>query len=283
MEDDWRVTQNTSTSIAEVENKTLGRESMADARRFEVSYYTEKIPTDKQEILNLKKDRDTASLGLGRMYEAYFQNTPLATQTLYDLVDQKPEDEVKLQALYLIFSMNFERNPEVAERAKKLILQDFPYTPYAEFVKNPRRANFTQSDDGVKEVYQKAYQLFVEEKFNDAQQIISEAIEKYPKDALMPKFELLNAFIAGKTAGKEIMILQLQQVVFNYEKTAEGKRAREILAYLKSDLEEKKTPSENDSQSKKEENVIVSPQKPKEKSLEEDELDGWEESLKPTN
>lgn len=277
------MTQNTSTSIAEVENKTLGRESMADARRFEVSYYTEKIPTDKQEILNLKKDRDTASLGLGRMYEAYFQNTPLATQTLYDLVDQKPEDEVKLQALYLIFSMNFERNPEVAERAKKLILQDFPYTPYAEFVKNPRRANFTQSDDGVKEVYQKAYQLFVEEKFNDAQQIISEAIEKYPKDALMPKFELLNAFIAGKTAGKEIMILQLQQVVFNYEKTAEGKRAREILAYLKSDLEEKKTPSENDSQSKKEENVIVSPQKPKEKSLEEDELDGWEESLKPTN
>lgn len=33
----------------------------------------------------------------------------LATKTLYDLVAQKPEDEVKLQALYSIFSMNFEK------------------------------------------------------------------------------------------------------------------------------------------------------------------------------
>lgn len=54
-------------------------------------------------ILQLKKDRDTASLGLEAMYETYFQNTSLATKTLYDLVAQKPEDEVKLQALYSIF------------------------------------------------------------------------------------------------------------------------------------------------------------------------------------
>ena len=33
------------------------------------------------------------------------------------------------------------------------------------------------------------------------------------------------------------MILQLQQIVFNYDKTAEGEKAKKILSYLKSDLE----------------------------------------------
>lgn len=230
--DNWRFSRNKTSSLDDVEKEALGRDKTADARRFEVAYYTEKIPTDKEEILNLKKDRDTASLGLGRMYEAYFQNTKLATKTLYDLVDNQPEDEVKLQALYSIFSMNFEKNPSAADRAKAMILSDFPYTPYAEFVKNPRRAQFTQSEESVKAIYQKAYAFFVEEKFEDAKAVIKEAIEQYPKDALIPKFELLNAVITGKTVGRDIMILQLQQIVFNYEKTEEGMKAKALLDYL---------------------------------------------------
>jgi len=84
---------------------------------------------------------------------------------------------------------------------------------------------------------QKAYVFFTEEKFDNARELIINAIEQYPQDALIPKFELLNAFITGKTAGKEVMILQLQQIVFNYDKTAEGEKAKKILSYLKSDLE----------------------------------------------
>lgn len=237
LNDNWRISFNKNITTQEVENKTLGRNNLANPRRFEIAYYTEKIPTNKEEILSLKKDRDTASLSLGRMYETYFQNTPKATETLFNLVEQNPEDEVKLQALYSIFSMNYEKNIVEAERAKNLILQNFPYTPYAEFVKNPKKNNFTQTEDLVRDIYQKAYDFFTEEKFDNARELIINAIEQYPQDALIPKFELLNAFITGKTAGKEVMILQLQQIVFNYDKTAEGEKAKKILSYLKSDLE----------------------------------------------
>ena len=237
LNDNWRISFNENITTQEVENKTLGRDNLANPRRFEIAYYTEKIPTNKEEILALKKYRDTASLSLGRMYENYFQNTPKATETLFNLVEQNPEDEVKLQALYSIFSMNYEKKHTEAERAKNLILQNFPYTPYAEFVKNPKKNNFTQTKDSVRDIYQKAYKFFTEEKFDNARELIINAIEQYPQDALIPKFELLNAFVTGKTAGKEVMILQLQQIVFNYEKTAEGAKAKEILTYLKSDLE----------------------------------------------
>jgi len=47
---------------------------------------------------------------------------------------------------------------------------------------------------------------------------------------------LLNAFNAGKSSGKEVMILQLEQIVLNYGKTPEGEKAKEMLNYLKSDV-----------------------------------------------
>ena len=143
--------------------------------------------------------------------------------------------------------MNHEKTPSQAERAKNIIIQEFPDTPYAIFVKNPRNTNFTESEEEVKKVYQKAYALYNEEKYKEAQNIVNQAIEKYPKDALIPKFELLNAFIIGRSESKEKMISSLQQIVLNYERTNEGKKAKEILDFLvPPKKEEKTTDTENE-------------------------------------
>ena len=233
--DNWRTSAKMN-SIEDLKNEALGVSSAPNPRRFETDFYIEKIPTKNEEILVLKKDRDTASLGLGRMYENYFQNTALATKTLYNLVDSKPDEETDLQALYQIFSMNYEKNPADAERAKQLILERYPYTSYAEFVKNPKKEQLTTSDAEVQKLYEEAFKLYSEEKFEDSKKLIDNALQKYPKDLLVPKFTLLQAFNTGKTAGKEIMILQLEQLMLNYGKTPEGIKAAEMLKNLKSDL-----------------------------------------------
>ncbi|MFT3918284.1 tetratricopeptide repeat protein [Cloacibacterium sp.] len=233
--DNWR-TSTKQNSIEDLKNEALGINSAPNPRRFEPDFYIEKIPTKTEELAVLKKDRDTATLGIGRMYENFFSNTPLATKTLYDLVDSNTDEETELQALYQIFSMNYEKNPNAAERAKQLILQKYPYTSYAEFVKNPKKAEFTSSDTEVLNKYAEAYQLFEEGKYEDSKKLIDEALQKYPKDVLIPKFTLLQAFNTGKTAGKEIMILQLEQLMLNYPKTSEGIKAKQMLEYLKSDL-----------------------------------------------
>ncbi len=233
--DNWRYSSRMS-SIEDVKNEAIGVESVQNPRRFESDFYIEKIPTDQQTILALKKDRDTASLGLGRMYDNFFSKTELATKTLYDLVDNQPEEDIKLQALYQIFIMNYQKNPQSAERAKNLILQEFPYTSYAEFVKNPKSTSFSASAPEVEKLYTDAFALYSTEKYDESGKIINEALQKYPKDALVPKFSLLQAFNTGKTAGKEIMILQLEQIALNYAKTMEGAKAKEMLKYLKSDL-----------------------------------------------
>ena len=233
--DNWRYSSKMAT-IEDVKNEAMGIESIQNPRRFEPDFYIEKIPTDQTAILALKKDRDTASLGLGRMYDNFFSKTELATKTLYDLVDNQPEEDIKLQALYQIFTMNYQANPASAQRAKNLILQEFPYTSYAEFVKNPKSTTFSASSPEVEKLYSEAFSLYSTERFDESGKIISVAIDQYPKDALIPKFALLQAFNTGKTAGKEIMILQLEQIALNYAKTMEGAKAKEMLNYLKSDL-----------------------------------------------
>lgn len=233
--DNWRSSKKMA-SIEDMKNEALGITSAPNPRRFEPAYYIEQIPTDQGKLSQLKKDRDTASLGLGIMYQNYFTNTPLATKTLYDLVDVKPEEKVMLQALYEIFAMNYEKNPQASERAKQILLADYPYTSYAEFARNPKNKSFVKSTEEVENEYKKAYALFESEKFSESKDLIDETIQKFPKDALVPKLYLLNAFNAGKSSGKEVMILQLEQIALNYSKTPEGVRAKEMLNYLKSDL-----------------------------------------------
>ena len=235
LSDNWRTSAR-SNSIEDLKNEAMGISSAPDPRRLEPSFYIEKIPTKTEEILALKKARDTASLGLGRMYENFFSDTPLATKTLYDLVDSNPDQETKLQALYSIFAFNYEENPAAGERAKQMILTEFPYTSYAEFVKNPKNNAFAKSSEEVEKAYAEAFDLYSKEKYTESKTLIESSLEKYPKDALVPKFALLNAFNSGKIAGKEIMILQLEQIALNYSRTLEGEKAKEMLKYLKSDL-----------------------------------------------
>ena len=233
--DNWR-TSTKQNSIEDLKNEALGINSAPNPRRYEPDFYIEKIPTKTEELTTLKKDRDTASLGLGRMYDNFFSNIPLSTKTLYDLVDSKTDEDTEQQALYHIFSMNYEKNPKDAERAKQLILEKYPYTSIAEFVKNPKKAEFTSSDTDVQKKYIDAYKLYEEGKYEDSRKLIEEAIQQFPKDVLIPKFTLLQAFNTAKTAGKEIMILQLEQLMLNYPKTPEGIKAKEMLQFLKSDL-----------------------------------------------
>ena len=256
LQDNWRYSAKTTT-IEDLKNEALGIASAPDPRRLEPEFYIEKIPTSKTELDQLKKDRDTASLGMGRMYETFFGNTKLATKTLYDLVENKPDEETDLMALYNIFVFNYEKNPADAEKAKQLILQKYPYTSYAEFVKNPKSKDFNKSTEDVEKLYADAYKLYLNEKYAESATMIDKAIADNPKDALIPKFYLLNAYNAGKTAGKEIMILQLEQIVLNYKNTPEGKKAQDLLRFLKSDVKLEFTDDNGNAVSQKVEQVFA--------------------------
>ncbi|MFW7344346.1 hypothetical protein V0R37_22755, partial [Pollutimonas sp. H1-120] len=56
--DNWRYSAKSQT-IEDLKNEALGVTTAPDPRRFEPSFYTEKIPSNSSDIAKLKKDRDT--------------------------------------------------------------------------------------------------------------------------------------------------------------------------------------------------------------------------------
>lgn len=266
LSDNWRYSKQQG-SLEDLKNEALGLDNTPNPRRFEAEFYIEKIPTDTDAIAQLVKDRDTASLGLGTMYFDLFSNKPLATETLYDLVDRKPVEKVMLLALYKIFSMNYEDNPQAAARAKNILLTDYPYTSYAEFARNPKSTNFIKSNPKVMSNYKKAFDFYTEENFAESIALIEQTMDEFPKDAMIPKLSLLKAFNTGKTVGKEVMILQLNQIALNYEDTEEGRKAKEMLAFLKSELEVVKTNKEGEKIEKEKPEDKIKQQPPNKGSL----------------
>lgn len=150
----------------------------------------------------------------------------------------------------------------MAERAKQILLKDYPYTSYAEFVRNPKSNTFVKSSEDVENTYKQAYALYEAEKFAESKAILDQAIQQYPKDALVPKLYLLNAFNSGKANGKEVMILQLEQIALNYTKTPEGIKAKEMLNYLKSDVKFQPTDNKGNTVPQNKMNNNVAPQQP---------------------
>ncbi|MDL1913581.1 MAG: tetratricopeptide repeat protein [Bergeyella sp.] len=234
LKDNWRyVGANVSPSaIVETKSSVLGLSNVKDPRRLEPAFYIEKIPTDPQIIKELKRERDTATVGLAKMYEMVFFKTPLATKTLYDLVDTQPEEDIKLQALHQIFVMNYEKNPPAGKRAKDMILSQFPDSPHATFVMDPKSSTFSAGSSEVEQQYHKAYDLYTQDRYVKSVELIEATIKNNTKDPLVPKFLLLKAFNTGKALGKEEMIPQLEQIVLNYPNTQEGHKAEDVLRHI---------------------------------------------------
>lgn len=226
--DNWRTAAR-APRLEDLKSTAMAQQAAANPRRYETAYYLESIPTDEAKISELKNERDKAELMLGTLYQDAFGNTPLATKTLYHLVDNNPEEKIMLQALYQIFAMNYERNPAAAEPAKKRLVTDYPYTSYTAFAQNPAGKTFVKSSPGAETAYKTAYSQYQEGHYDLSQKTLEAAMSQYKTDALMPKFALLNAMNSGKMHGKEVLLLQLEQIVLNYERSAEAERAKEMI------------------------------------------------------
>jgi tetratricopeptide (TPR) repeat protein len=222
----------------------MQRSTPSNTRRYDVNYYLEQLPKDSASIAKLKYARDTAQLGLGNMYHKYFDRKDKATNNWYKLVDLKPEEKIKQQALLLIFKMHYETNPALCEKAKQMIIDTWPNSELAAYVKNPTNGSFSKASPEAMQQFEAAYALYTEEKFDEAKLLLPPIVQQYPKDRIVPKVQLLDAFISAKKQDMPAYSKGLGQMVLAYPETAEGKLAKQLLEELNAKKTDKPKPTE---------------------------------------
>ncbi|MDR2123243.1 MAG: tetratricopeptide repeat protein [Flavobacteriaceae bacterium] len=239
LKDNWRMSRQMSSNLDDLKDQLLGQEKAKNPRRFEVEYYTEKLPQTPSELETLKKQRDTAELSLGVMYYDRLQDVKSATSTLEHLLSTPPySEEVSLTAWYNIYKINKENDPELAKKYADLVIANYPDSRYAETILNPQTDIFKSKSSEAVLLYEQAYKKYEEGKYEEVKKTAEEVLEKYPTDEIIAKFSLLSVFCEAKLGNTTAFMEGLERISLVFENREEGKKAAELLTYFKGRQEE---------------------------------------------
>ena len=232
--DNWRSSTGGTMSLEDQEAQMLGQTDAQNPRRYELDYYLEQIPTKQGDLNRLKIERDTTELSLGIGYYDLFKNAKTATETLEHLVMSPPKEQAtEAQAYYQIYRINLkEENLAKVDEYKNLILSKYPKSIYAEYILNPEVNFITPTTQEALAFYEETYDYYKAGKYKEVKSRTVEAIEKWPTEAIIAKFSLVNALAIGKTEGRENFISALELITVAYQNSDEAKKAQEILDLL---------------------------------------------------
>ncbi|MGM5631537.1 hypothetical protein O2K51_11605 [Apibacter raozihei] len=230
--DNWRMSKKIS-SLDEVKNDLLGQKEVKNPRRFEVEFYTEKIPSSRVDLEKLKMERDTTELALGILYYDKLRDLKSANTSLEHLLSTPPMDEsVALSAMYNLYRYNKEINPEISRKYADLVVSKYPGSKYAESILNPDIDIFKSKSGTATRYYEEAYKKYEQGKYSEVKEMSEQALKNYPTDEIIAKFSLLSVFCDGRMGNKQAFMDGLQRVATAFENREEGKKAAELLDFF---------------------------------------------------
>ncbi|APD07005.1 hypothetical protein UJ101_01489 [Flavobacteriaceae bacterium UJ101] len=228
LNDNWRI----ASVVSKIESvEDLPEDTILDeTQRYDINTYLAQIPTDTKVLHNMKEARDSAQFNMGLIYLDKIKNNKKTVSTLESLIANDPNEDLKVKAYFNLFKA-LEDNPQEAAKYKEILIAQYPNTSYAEYAQNPEAESFVvgNSKESV-QMYEKAFEAYESGDWNTYNQIAQEALSKYGKEEIIAKFGLLNAFVKGKTEGKDAMLASLNTIVMVYPNLPEGEKAKELIS-----------------------------------------------------
>ena len=196
--------------------------------KYKPIYYINQLPTGKEKLDNIAKERNFAYYQLGIIYKEKFKEYELASNKLEQLLLNNPEEKLVLPTMYNLYKMYQSTDSAKAADMKNRISSQYPNSRYAQIINNVN-PNSVASVETPEDVYDKWFKLYQEEQFSEVLAKMDELIIQYTGDEIAPKFDLLKANTIGKLRGLEAYKNAMQFVADNYPLSEEGKKAQEIL------------------------------------------------------
>jgi len=237
LSDFWLISNSTGPATELVKN-TVTIEN--DSLKYDISFYISQIPKSKTALDSISKQRNDAYYNLGLIYKEQFKEYEMAAEDFENFLQNDPSPNLILPTKYHLFKTYGEFNPDLSNKYKNEIVNNYPDSRYAEIIKNPNRAlDFENDEDSPEYIYKNAYVCFEEEEYQYALSNVNEALKKFKGIEIEAKFELLKAFLLFNTKGEQEFIDKLNFVIVNYPNTEESDHAEEVLEQLKERSEKK--------------------------------------------
>lgn len=228
LQDNWRLSdQRAALSNTAIDSlgTAAGEETLYDPQ-----FYISQIPTEPKVIDSITTERNFAYYQLGIIYKEKFSEYRLAKEKLEDLLTFNPEDRLILPSKYNLFRIyEILNQSSKAQAIKQDIISNYPESRYAELLLNPG-LELQKDENSPESIYAKAFDLFDNQKYEEAIALIEENSLIFEGDPILPKFEILKASAKGRLYGLESYKESINYIALNYPNTEEGKKAQDIMA-----------------------------------------------------
>ncbi len=211
LEDDWRRSQKivigvgTSASVDETEEQeqsteTRERSSSTDDRSEEKQKLIESIPSTAEEKDAANAEIAQALFECGRIYRFGLEREDLSEQSYLNLLERYPQTELRLDALYALYTLNENKNVGVAQNYKDTIIEDYPDSLIAKLLINPDYLiEKEQRNQALQLIYADAYGMYESGNYVEADQVIKKALRDFEDVDFLANVELLSAILKGYT------------------------------------------------------------------------------------
>ena len=239
-EDNWRRSdkiafatfeENTTDSI--VKKDTIVKK---EVDTLTVEILMSRIPLTDSAVA-VSNERLLSSLyDAGIIYKDQLMENSMADKQFNKVLDRKIESNYNLLSSYQLYRMYHESEPKKADIQKDYILNMFPNSDYANYLRDPDYFIKKKERDALAE---KEY-LVILDRYNRGlyPPVIAKAntvILDEKENIFRSKYMLLKAMSIGQTSeNKQEIVPVLEQIIKEYSKSPEEQRANELLSILKS-------------------------------------------------
>ncbi|MFW6018990.1 MAG: tetratricopeptide repeat protein [Bacteroidales bacterium] len=246
LEDNWRLSSKSSSDFGGQADSRLGQDSIADSLNGEPvspddkAYYLKDLPLTDSAMTLSDSIISEALFNLGLIYQEGLKDFPKAVESHEELIERYPESKYSARAYFHLYQNHKKLDNEAeSEKYKNLILEKYPESDYAQFIKNPDyfKKQASQSDK-AKNFYQKAWKAYSDGQYDQAKTLADTGMNRYSDSETAAQLALLKAFAQGKTGDSTAYVNALNQVVDDHQKTKPASKAKEILDALETEKKE---------------------------------------------
>jgi tetratricopeptide (TPR) repeat protein len=237
LEDHWRRKNKTIINDGFEDDEINGQDSGRISDNKKPEFYLQDLPLSDSlmEISNQKIAK--AYFDAGVIYERQLKDYDEAIKSYEGLIKRFPENDLVIEAIFNMYLLYFNvlKNTSLAEKNRRLILDNYPTGKYAKILSDPNYlTTLKQNKDKIDKIYEEAYRLNKEKKYPEVLSKIDEAYKITDQNHLDPKFMYLKSQALGNLGLIEEMENCLNDLVQKFPKEDITPLAQGTLDLLKS-------------------------------------------------
>ncbi len=178
LEDNWRRSQKSDTDISNTlaNNQNSTKDPFNELNTPSTSVNTESLKKVFIEAIPLTKEMKkvsdekigSAMYDIGNYYRDVSADTMEAVKTYEKLLSRFPDDPNKLAVYYNLYRLYRFANPQLSDKYKNILLNQFAESPFAKIILDP---DYNQKNDDIEmafnQFYNEAYRLYTNKKYRD--------------------------------------------------------------------------------------------------------------------